>query len=179
MMILVLAFESHDDQQKFEYLYNRYSRLMLHKAYEILRDAMLAEDAASEAFIRVYKNLHKIGDPSSNSAVAFLVTIVKNVSLTMLRKRGFVVEQEPDDGQADAFNLEDSVVSKLLAENIYALLGQLGEETKSVFLLKYAHDLSHKEIGEIMQMSENSVAVRLHRARERLSKMLVGEEVSL
>ena len=58
---------------------------MLHKAYEILQDYHLAEDAASEAFIRIHRNIHKIDDPTDKRSIAFIVTIVKNVSLTILK----------------------------------------------------------------------------------------------
>ena len=59
-MILLLAFSSAEEKDAFEYIYTRYKNLMLQKAYAILHDRMLAEDAVSEAFIRIYKNsFHK------------------------------------------------------------------------------------------------------------------------
>ena len=59
-MLIFLAFANDDDKSKFDYLYNRYVKLLLYKAYAVLHDYSLAEDAVSEAFIRVYKNLGKI-----------------------------------------------------------------------------------------------------------------------
>ena len=174
-MILLFAFDSVSERGKFETLYNRYHRLMLAKARGILRDDMLAEDAVSEAFIRVYKNLHKIDDPTSGSAAAFLVTIVKNVALTMVKKERGEPSEELDDTVRDGFNIESHVISRLSEERIYSLLDRLGEESKSVFLLKYAYDLSHKEIGKILSMTENNVTVRLHRTRARLSELLAKE----
>ena len=51
MTALVFLFAAEWEQKKFEYVFNRYRRLMLHKAYEILRDYALAEDAASLYFL--------------------------------------------------------------------------------------------------------------------------------
>ena len=73
--------------EKFDFVYERYKKLMLSKAYDILHDYDLAQDAVSEAFIRVYKNRHKLDDLESGRTAAFLVMIVKNVSITMYNKQ--------------------------------------------------------------------------------------------
>lgn len=172
MFFIVLAFQTEDDRDKFTYIYEQYKRLLLHKAYGILHDYMLAEDAASEAFLRIYKNLDKIDDPKSNKCIAFIVTIVKNVSLTLLKRRAQQTTEELFDNQQDSFELESFVVSELSSQEIYGLLEQLGEEYKNVFLLKYAHDLSNKEIGATLDISPNHVGVLLHRAKKKLSDIL-------
>ena len=171
-MVLIFAFASAAEQDKFEYVFNKYKKLMLHKAYGILQDYYLAEDAASEAFIRIYKNLHKIGDPDDPKSVAFIITIVKNVALTMLKQEKSHDAEEIDEEQHDDFNLEEQTLAQLGAERIYNMIDELGEDMKSVFLLKYSYDLSHKDIGNILGISENNVTVRLHRARNKLAGIL-------
>lgn len=172
MFILLLSFDTQQDLDKFEYVFGKYRRLMLSKAYEILHDYHLAEDAASEAFIRIYKNIHKIGDPTDNRTIAFVVTIVKNVALTMLKKARSYETQELDEDIQDSFDLEEQTLSELGAEQIYRAVGELGEELKSVFLLKYVHDFSHKDIGRLLGITENNVTVRLHRAKRKLMETL-------
>ena len=171
-MLLLFSFASEHERDKFEYIFNKYKKLMLHKAYGILNDYSLAEDAASEAFIRIYKNIHKIDDPTSNRTIAFIVTIVKNVSLTMLRKEKEHATQEYDYEQADPFDLEEHALAQIESDYIYQILDEVGEEMKSVFLLKYAYDLSHKEIGRLLDISENNVTVRLHRAKKKMAELL-------
>ena len=145
---------------------------MLQKAYGILRDYSLAEDAASEAFIRIYKNLHKIDDPDDRKSIAFIVTIVKNVSLTMLKHEKTYATEEYDEERQDSFNMEEDILAQLSSEFIYETLNKLGEEMKSVFILSYSYELSHKEIGNILGISENNVTVRLHRAKKKLESLL-------
>jgi len=173
-VLLVFTFASAEQQDKFEFLYQKYKKLCLKKAYDILGDYMLAEDAVSEAYIRVYKNLYKIEDPASNRTIAFLVTIAKNAALTMLarQKNQPAGEEDLDDTLEDDFNLEEESIARLDAQGVFALVEQLNWELRSVFLLKYAHDLSHKEIGKALDISENNVTVRLHRARKKLASML-------
>ena len=174
-MILIFTFSSEQERDKFEYIFKTYKKLMLHKAYGILRDYMLAEDAASEAFIRIYKNLHKIDDPNSKKTIAFLVTIVKNVALTMLQREKGLYAEELDEQREDSFNLEENTVAQLSSEHIFEIVEELSEELKGAFLLKYTYDLSHREIGRILGISENNVTVRLHRAKNKLADLLRKE----
>ena len=176
-MLLVLALAGDDAGEKLEYIHSRYINLMLFKAREILHDNMLAEDAVSEAFIRIYKNLDKIDDPSSNRSLSFIITIVKNAALTILKKeRRYVLDDGSENDEViDPGNLEETVLSELSADRIIGLVDGLGEELKSVFMLKYAYDMPHKEIGRIVGISENNVTVRLHRARKKLASLLAKE----
>ena len=177
-MLILLSFGSESEKNKFEYIYAQYKRLMLHKAFEILKDHMLAEDAVSESLLRVYKNLHKIGEPSENKALAFVITIVKNTSLTMLSKEK---KKPPDqyydgmDEEADEFDLEKYIISEISVEKIYSVLNLVQEELRSVFILKFAYDLPHREIGRLLHISENNVTVRLHRAKKKLVEILAKE----
>lgn len=174
-MFLVFSFAEVPERDKFEYIFNKYKKLMLHKAYEILGDYQLAEDAASEAFIRIYKNLHKVGDPDSLRTAAFVVTIVRNVAITLLGWKKSHEAQELDELHNDGFDLEEEVLSRVSAEKMHRLIGSIREEYRGVFLLKYAYELSHREIGEMLGISENNVTVRLHRAKKSLAKLLRQE----
>lgn len=176
-MLIIMSFSSEEEKHKFEYLYEKYKRLLLYKANQILNNYSLAEDAVSEAYIRIYKNLHKIEDPDSNRAISFLMIIVKNTSLTILEKEKKTWGEEPGEEIQLNFNLEDHVISEMSAEKIYILVNKLGEDLKSVFLLRYAHNLSNKEIGRMLHMTENNVGVKLYRAKKKLSEWMEREGI--
>lgn len=174
-MLLLLTFASEAQRDKFEVLYNKYKNLLLHKAYGILRDYSLAEDAVSEAYIRVYKNLHKVEDPESGRAAAFLVTIVKNVALTMLSAGKRLPVEEYDDALADERDLEETALSSISSQRIYQICEGLEEDLKSVFLLRYAFEYSNQEIAKLCLLTEGNVRVRLFRARKKLATLLQRE----
>jgi RNA polymerase sigma-70 factor (ECF subfamily) len=179
-MIIILTFSTEQELNRFEYLFDKYKKLLLYKANGILKDYSLAEDATSEAFIRVYKNMHKIEDVNSNQTISFLVTIVTNVAITMLnkeKKRNIISVdfEENFSNQSDDFNLESHIVSNSSTKDMLACVDKLKEELKGPFLMKYAHGLSHKEIAEVLGISENNVTVRIHRAKARLAKILQEE----
>jgi RNA polymerase sigma-70 factor (ECF subfamily) len=174
VLVLLMAFrEAKGHRDVFDYLYGRYKGLLFHKAWEILHDHMLAEDAVSEAYIRIYRNLHKIDDPDSPRCVAFMATIARNVALTMLRKRGSEATHDLDDDIEDDFDLEESVLASIGSEEIYRVLAGLDEQLRTLFILKYAYDLPHDEIAAQMGLTTNNVTVKLHRAKKRLASMLL------
>lgn len=185
-MILIFTFTDANEAEKFEYLYRKYKRLLYYKAWEILREPMAAEDALSETMIRVYRNMEKIDDPDSPRCAAFLTTIARNVSLTILKKQSQTPEPAPfgmDENEAydepeDPFDLAESVLDRISEERLCLVIGRLDEESKTIFVLKHAYDLSHREIAEQMDLTENNVTVRLHRIRKRLAG-LVKEELGV
>lgn len=174
-MIFLLSFSSESDKEKFEYLYSKYKNLLLHKAYEILKDYMLAEDAVSEAYLRIYKNLHKIDDPDSNQSIAFAVTIAKNTALTILSREKAKSTELYDETQPDEFDLEQHVLSELSSGAVYSAMECLGEELRGIFLLKFAYDMPHREIAQTLGITENNVTVKLHRAKKKLAEILKKE----
>ena len=169
---MLLTFASESDKNKFEYIYEKYKRLLWSKANDILKDHALAEDAVSEAFLRAYKHLHKIGEPDAPQSISYLVTIVKNVAINLYHreKRTTPIDLAEYD-EADDFNLEDMITSQETASDAMKLVGRLKEELRGVFLLKYAHDMSHREIAKVLGITENNVTVRLHRAKTKLVQL--------
>jgi len=181
-VILVFTFADANEANKFEYLYRKYKRLLYHKAWEILHDHMGAEDALSETMIRVYRNMDKIDDPDSPQSAAFLTTIVRNVSLTLLKKKGAYTlmpdgDEEEAFEQADTFDLEMSVLDAISEERLCLIVARLDEVARNIFVLKYAYDLSHQEIASQLGLTENNVTVRLHRIRKKLAKMAAEDGV--
>ena len=172
-MALFLAFDTADDKEKFDYLYNRYIKLMLYKAYAVLKDYSLAEDAVSEAFIRVYKNLDKIDDCDSGRAAAFLVIIARNCALTLLSKRTRDSGENIDDLDLPApGGVEESVLSEASAREIMEAVDSLKDNLKDPFLLKYAYNMSHRQIARALGQTENNITVRIHRAKAKLAQLL-------
>ncbi|OJU11326.1 MAG: hypothetical protein BGN88_06690 [Clostridiales bacterium 43-6] len=174
-MLIMFTFTSAHEMNAFEYIYSKYKSMMLQKAYLILQDSMLAEDAVSEAFIRIYKNMYKIDDPASKRSIAFVMMIVKNTALTILSQRTRQNTNFEDEDLRDSFDLEQCVFSEISTEKIYEIINGIHEELRSVFLMKYAYDLPHKKIGQMLHISENNVTVRLHRAKKKIADILIKE----
>ncbi|MDR1422605.1 MAG: sigma-70 family RNA polymerase sigma factor [Coriobacteriales bacterium] len=180
LFVLLLAFDTRTERttrterDAFEYLYHKYKDLLFYKSWEILHDYMLAEDAVSEAFIRIFRNLDKIEDVDSPRTAAFVVTIARNCALTLLGKANRESAEEALEETADPLDIETTVLDALAAEEVYALLDRLDEQLRDIFVLKYAYDLPHREIAAQLGITENNVTVKLHRAKKKLSELMSG-----
>ena len=86
-MIYLMMIDSENDKRKFVILYEKYKYLMLKVAFDVLKDNYLAEDAVHEAFIKVSKNMEKIGDVDTRETKRYLITITKNATIDIYRKR--------------------------------------------------------------------------------------------
>ena len=178
MFLIFLTFPDEDEKSKFEYIYNKYKKLLLYKANGILNDYSLAEDAVSEAFLRVYKNLHKIDDPDSGQTISFLTVIVKNTAINILNKHKNMNVADYDIYESDLqsdFNVEKEVISDIVTDGMLKVVDKLKDELKDCFLLMYAHNLSYKEISKILNISESNVTVRIHRAKKKIIELLREE----
>ena len=171
-MLILLTFATEEERLKFERLFEKYQKLLLHKAFAILNDYALAEDAVSEAYIRIYRSLSKIEDTESPRTVSFLLTIVKNAALTILaaqQKSG--LPQEDIEDESSGYDMEEDILSAAVAGDMQQIIGGLKEDLRAPFLLKYAHGLSHREIAALLHISENNVNVRIHRAKTKLAEL--------
>lgn len=181
-MLCFAAFEDHcGNTQKFERVYQKYHKPVYYCALNILKDHGFAEDALQETFLRVSKNLHKIDEVDCNKTFNFLVTIVRNVSFTMLRKqRGDQVLSADElelDIEDSAVSVEDLVVSTDNVRRLMQQIATLKEELRQPLLLRYVNHMSEKEIANALGISTANVAVRIHRAKKKLSTILTSEGV--
>jgi len=173
--VIAAAVPTDEERVLFDFLYERYKRILYKKAFDILHDPMLAEDAVSEAYMRIYRNISKLTGLDPPQRTVYIVTVLKNVSYTLLKKKIRSQADELDESWPDSSDLESQVIAQMSAQEIYDTVGELGEELKTLFLLRYGYDLPTGEIAREVGSTTNQVSLRLHRARKKLADILSKE----
>lgn len=178
MLLFYLSLiETEEDKSKFERLYYDYRKLMKHIATDMLHDEFLAEDAVHEAFIKLTRHISGVNEDDRHKTKAFIVIIIKNVCLDMLRKykkdKSFSLEEIDSMGFVD-----DESFKRLEVEDVYSVIASLSDTYREIIELKVVHNLSDKEIADVLGISNAAVRKRMQRAREILRKKLAerGEE---
>ena len=154
-----------------EELYVKYRQLMFYVANEILDGAQLAEDAVQEAFIGIAKNMHKINCSNSGSTKAFLVTVVRNVALTMLKKENHYYDfSEYQDLIVDKQEVEKDVLDRMEVKSYISAICKLPEKYRDILYLHCVEEYTIAEISKILQLSQEVVKKRIQRGRKKILK---------
>jgi RNA polymerase sigma-70 factor (ECF subfamily) len=173
MLIYLNLIDTQEEKSKFEQIYKNYRHTMFYVAKGILKDDYLSEDAVHNAFINIAKSMDKIGEVDSNRTKGYVLVIVRNVSLNMLKKQSKTVDVDKlEENMTDDLCLEDEVLSKLSVDSIVEEIIKLPVIYKDVLYLSYVEDLNTQEISQLINISNEAVKKRLQRGRKKLSEHL-------
>src|ERR1700745_4241265 len=147
----------------------------------LLRNEQDAQDVVQEAYLRAFKSF---GGFHGSNGKAWLLTIVRNTSYTLLKKKRAADLTTPFDEEIHAFDDESVRAATILersedAELIREAMDELPAEFGEILTLRHQEDLSYKEIADIAQIPPGTVMSRLARARGKLKERLaarIGKE---
>ncbi|WP_166246155.1 RNA polymerase sigma factor SigW [Paenibacillus turpanensis] len=169
------------NRRAFADLVELYKDKMFHLGLRMLSNRQEAEDIVQETFLRVYMNLDRYDENQKFST--WIYRIATNLCIDRLRKRkaSYSLDAEISDGEGQDFysmlrsedpTPEDVLLLSETKQKIHNAIRELPEKYKSVVILRYLHDLSLQEIGDVLNMPVTTVKTRVHRGREYLRKIL-------
>ncbi|GMN11660.1 RNA polymerase sigma factor [Croceitalea sp. MTPC9] len=163
------------DSQEFSKLVDDYKNLVFTVALRMLKNPEEAEEVAQDTFIKVFKSIKNFKGDSKFSTWIYRITY--NTCLDRLKK----IKKEQNISSFDE-------ISGLEIANLNTVLDDIERGEKSKLLKKcmellspndsallsffYFEEKNLKELSKILSLSENTVKVRLFRARERLGSIL-------
>jgi RNA polymerase sigma-70 factor, ECF subfamily len=177
----------------FEVLMRRHNQRLFRTARAIVRDNAEAEDVMQEAYVRAFTQLAQFEGRATWAT--WLTRIAINEALARVRRRGRFVDadvdgredgsMEPHDRSPNRFRARSSDGSELpepgpedlaSAREIVAFLERavdsLPDIYRTVFVLREVEGLSTADTAASLEISEELVKVRLHRARAELRRTL-------
>ena len=162
------------DIRGFAILVERFQDMAVGYAYSILGDFHLAEDAAQEAFIEAYPNLHKVYGPEAFPGW-FRKILFKHCDRMLRRKRLSTVRLDMVTSLASRIGDPAAVTEarELEAETRKAV-NSLPPTARSAITLFYISDYSQHEICEFLGIPITTLKSRLHRARRQLHERMIG-----
>lgn len=157
---------------ELEYLMRRFGDQVLYLAHSYLRDRQWAEDVAQEVFLRVYLALDEFSRESSYYTWIYRITV--NLCRDALQKKNRYLCTEPDnlDRYDNTADPETMAVDNITSQEVVRAIYSLPVAYREVLLLHYYHELSIKEISQVLGISVPAVKVRLLRGRRRLEGLL-------
>ena len=161
----------------FGHLVERYSPRLLYFLSRRTSSIQDAEDLVQDTFVRAFENIHRYRNTWKFST--WLFTIASRLAASHYRRKQAAGEL------SRAGSNEPTCPSTVLLRreqrlSLWARAMELSESQYQVLWLKYAEDMSVKEIAKVMGKSQISIKVLLYRARaglaQRLQNKLVEED---
>ena len=160
---LVAAVES--DLEAFGELIRRHQDFVYGAALRVVRNPVLAQDVAQDAFVRAYKALP---DFRGQAAVrSWLYRIATNLALNAVqRRREYPAEELPET--ITSSGPEREIVGEAMAASLRAAIEELPDDLKRPLVLREYESLSYQEIADTLDLPLNTVRTRILRARRAL-----------
>jgi RNA polymerase sigma-70 factor (ECF subfamily) len=175
------------DELEFQQIFNEYQPRIL-KYLTRLTSRFEAEDLSQEVFIKVESGLKNFRGESKLST--WIYRIASNTAIDRMRNQSYKnsinKSTPPENEQKDDLDIEDrdmftgnkveltdqQFVREEMNSCIRNYIENLPEDYKTVVILSEFEGRKNKEIAEILNLSLDTVKIRLHRARAQLRKIL-------
>ncbi|MBR9998636.1 MAG: RNA polymerase sigma factor [Cyclobacteriaceae bacterium] len=150
--------------------YKKYSKAMYNISYRITNDSDDAADVLQEAFLSAYKYLHSFKGESSVGA--WLKRIVVNASINHIKKQRLMYEpiENHEAGEEENTLRDEDIILEL--ERVKSAIQQLPDGFRTVFSLYLLEGYDHREIADILGISESTSKSQYNRAKKRLKEIL-------
>lgn len=164
-------------QASYTVIYSRYSEILFRHAYHMLEDRAEAEDVIQEVFLMLWTKRTEVAGTKTLSA--YLYTSVRNRILNHLTHQK-VVDKYLDSMrtymEAGGYTADELLRGKELAAVIEKEIEALPPKMREIFLMSREQRLSHKSIGELLNISDKTVKQQVYKAvkqlKERVEKFL-------
>lgn len=164
------------DDIAFEYLFNRYSeairRLLLHRSTSV-EDT---EDLLQETFIKVYVNLQRYS--SEYTFGQWIYTIARNTHIDFERRKQeeLSIDEKFSAPAASTPSPEENLINIQQRTQIEHYIGSLPEQYRQLFVMRFLEDYSYEEIAEKLRLPMGTVKTQIHRARERMCRLIRNDD---
>jgi RNA polymerase sigma factor (sigma-70 family) len=155
-----------------EMLYRRYAKAMYNLCLLYDGDHDRAKDVLQEAFIKIFRNINNFD--KKGSLKGWIRKIVTNTAIDHYRKNSIEAQFIPIENIIHPFSNEESIASVLNTKDIISQVKRLPDGAKMIFQLYAIEGYSHKEIAELLNISEGTSKSQINRARQLLQQWIGG-----
>lgn len=148
------------------------ARFVYSVCYRELRDRTLAEDAAQEVFVVLARKISHLHAGPSLSAWLFLTA--RNVSRTIARNEQ---HRRSYEVSSDDNLITNDKTWQPIDTCLNEAISRLNAKDREVILMRFFEQYSHKEIGDLLRISESAAERRTARALERLRKIIEAHRI--
>jgi RNA polymerase sigma factor (sigma-70 family) len=165
-----------NDRRSQELLYKQFYNPMMAVCFRYIRNREDAVEVLHTGFLKVFQNI-KSFDETKSQLFTWIHTIMVRSSIDFLRKKNPLV-QATEWNETTEPEIQAEVLVHRSAEEILFFLKQLSDTTAAVFNLHVVEGYNHKEIGQLLSISEGTSKWHLSEAKKKLTIMLKNKQIA-
>jgi len=155
-------------------IYKLYSKAMYNISLRITNDPDTAEDVLQDAFVSAFRNLESYQAKATFGA--WLKRIVVNTAINQMNKKGIsTVSMEETEVEVQDYEEESYPNQNYEVIRIKKAMELLPDGYRMVFSLYLLEGYDHKEIAEIMDITESTSKSQFNRAKNKIRSLLKEE----
>lgn len=151
-------------------LFEKFAPKMMTVCLRYLKDVQEAEDVLQDGFIKIFQKIDAY--QFTGSFEGWMRKIIVNTALDQIRRNRNMGFSEEFDTIEYKMESSDHIFEDLVAQDLMKLIANLPDGYKVVFNMFAIEGYSHKEIGELLGISENTSKSQFSRARAYLRNKL-------
>ncbi len=176
--VLIIKKAQQGDRKAMRLIYEEYYQFVLDYTHRYLMNSSEAKDVTQDIFIRVFDKMR--GFKFESEFGAWLNVVSRNHIISYIRKEKKyrfesldetvpeedIKEEEPESSELETYK------NNLSVPELYAMLKQLDEKSRTIFNLYAIEGMTHKEIGLQLGISDGTSKSQLSRARVKFRELL-------
>lgn len=157
-------------------LVKRHSGMLMSVCRRYASNDAYAKDILQESWIKIFKNLAQC--QKFDAVEAWMRTIAIRTAYHWNKKKQLHFELNPDE-IANSQLLAPDIFSRFDEEEIIQLIQELPNGFRAIFSLNVIEGYSHREIAELLNISESTSRSQLVRARKVLQEKIIKKKVKV
>lgn len=157
----------------FEMLYRSYNARIYNFVLSMVSDAGVAKDITQDIFLLIWEK--RLNIDIEGNFDGYLFKISRNMVYHYVRRELLLqnyVDKLSNEQSEESLEMDEELDYLFLEEYILKLLNELPPSRREIFLLYWKSELSYREIGERLNISEKTVATQVHRSLDFLRSKL-------
>ena len=151
-------------------LFDAYADYMMVVCTRYIINREDAREVMLDGFVNVYKNIDRFAWQGTGSLKAWIRKIMVNQCLMWLRKKNHMLADAEMIDYSNEPQIDGGAVERLSMKELMEEIHRLPDGYRTVFNLYVFEQMSHKEIGAALGISENTSKSQLHKAKALLQK---------
>ncbi|MBQ7010858.1 MAG: sigma-70 family RNA polymerase sigma factor [Clostridia bacterium] len=171
MLLMLSVLENEDDIKLFCDIYKARRQAVYLFAYRTLRDKYLAEDAESEAFIKLLSIFDKVKRLSGVKREKYITSSLKNAVIDFYRAhqsncKHEILTDEFEDASTKWDNTFEGVIKTIDREAVISALNSLDTEQRNLITRRYVENASVAELARELNLPRSTLQSRLNSAKK-------------